>query len=130
SVLFLFGTLLRRLKLHPLFSYAAVVYFALGSGLAGHVLYALLDTQILCWSLLFFNVLLWPKETWLKYGLIGLTLGLLMATKYFFAILFLFMGLLGYWGWYHKALLKTLASVVVMAFVYFLSYAGYFWHGH
>jgi predicted membrane-bound dolichyl-phosphate-mannose-protein mannosyltransferase len=128
--LVLFANLMMRLKLKTGFIFLAVAYLAFGSSLDRHLRTALLDLQILFWSLGFFNVLFWNKESWLKYGLVGLTLGLLISTKYFFPIFFLYLGLVGIWTYWHKAWLKGIFAIIVAAVIYFLIYLQFFLHGH
>ncbi|MFH2118332.1 MAG: hypothetical protein ABII10_01200, partial [Candidatus Paceibacterota bacterium] len=126
----LFATLLKTLKFSFFSILLAVGFLALGSGLGSHLRTVLLDLQILLWSLAFFNVLFLSKESWRKYSLIGLVLGLLMATKYFFPIIFLFVGLLGIWVWQKRTWKKAVFSLAIILLVYLASYAAFFIHQH
>ena len=126
----LFTFLLKRLKFSTNFILLTIIFIALGSGLAGHLRTALFDLQILFWSLSFFIALFIPQENWQKYGLIGLILGMLMATKYFFPIIFLFLGLLSIWAWWQHSWLKIIFSMGIAGLIYLLSYTSFFLHQH
>jgi predicted membrane-bound dolichyl-phosphate-mannose-protein mannosyltransferase len=126
----LFARLAKQLKLSGSLTFLAVGYLALGSGLLGHLRTALFDLQILFWSLAFFNALFIPKETWQKHLLIGFVLGILIATKYFFPLLFLFLALWGLWAWRRHAIVKAVAGLLVTGLVYLASYAAFFLHQH
>lgn len=107
-----------------------MTYLALGSSLEKHLPMALLDTQILIWSLSFFVVLFSQKESWLKYVLLGTTLGGLLATKYFFPIFFLYLGLASIWSFSKKTYIKFMVSLLISLSIYFGSYYEFFSHGH
>jgi len=129
-VQFLFAKLLKILNFAPMFILAAVGYFALGSSLSNHLRVALLDTQILIWSLGFFIALFIKRETWQKYLLLGLMLGGLISTKYFFPIAFLYAGLVLVWAGMHRSIFKVGLSLLISLGVYLASYWQYFNHSH
>jgi hypothetical protein len=128
--LILFAGLLKQLKFSAGFTLFAIIYLALGSSLDKHLRVALLDNQILIWSLSFFLVLFHKNESWLKYVLVGLVLGGLISTKYFFPISLLYLSLLGVWAIYHKTWLKILLTVFVAGSTYLASYLAYFSQPH
>lgn len=126
----LFAKLMSHFKIKTWFQIVAVLYLGLFSGLHHHLATSLLDLQTLFWSLAFFVALLCYPETWQKYLSVGAILGAFIATKYFFPILFLYVGLLAIWTYHKKTWLKAMISLVVMGLVYLLSYGFYFSHGH
>ena len=129
-VLFLFAQLLKVLQFSPVFILVAVAYLALGSSLGNHLRMALLDTQILIWSLSFFLALFMKKESWQKYLILGLLLGGLISTKYFFPIAFVYISLLVIWAWLHKSVYKISLSLITSLVVYLGCYWQYFNHAH
>lgn len=128
--LVLFVTLLRQFKVPEYLQVVGVTYLAVFSSLGHHLSATLLDLQTLFWSLFFFVVLFYKKESWKKYFGIGIILGAFVATKYFFPIIFLYLGLFFIWAVAKKTLLKSVLSVVVMGIIYLLSYTAYFLNGH
>lgn len=136
NLVFLFGCLLLTARLLTQFKVAvsfqvgSLLYLALLSGLSHHLTTSLLDLQTLFWSLAFFVVLFEKTESWTKYLRLGGVLGAFIATKYFFPIAFLYLGLLAIWSLSKKTLVKAAVSVGVMVGVYLLSYGFYFSHQH
>lgn len=136
NLVFLFGCLvltaqlLAQFKVRLFFQIFSLVYLALLSGMSHHLTTSLLDLQTLFWSLAFFVVLFEAAESWLKYLRLGIVLGAFIATKYFFPIVFLYLGLLAIWSFSKKTFFKAALSLAVMAGVYLLSYGFYFSHQH
>ena len=136
NLFFMYGVLIISFYLIKLFKfpnwfvYGSVVYMALYSSIANHLRTALLDLQVLFFSLLFFLLLFSLKETWRKYILLGVCLGLLTAIKYFFPVLFLYYALLAGWALYHRNIIKLIAAGFLILLTYLSTYTAYFLHHH
>lgn len=136
NIVFFAGVLLLTAQLFNQFSVPkwlqvlGLVYLAVFSSLDHHLTQYLLDLQTLFWSLAFFVVLFLKTESWKKYAGVGVVLGAFIATKYFFPIAFLYLGLLGIWALKKQSVLKAVLSVGIAGSIYLLSYAAYFISGH
>lgn len=130
GILLVFYALCRVCKFPEWFSISAIIYLGLFSSIANHLRTALLDLQVLFFSLLFFLLLFSLKENWKKYLYIGLCLGCLTAIKYFFPVLLLYYAILFGWAVSQKQLRKSIAAFVVIAVVYLSTYTMYFLHSH
>jgi hypothetical protein len=97
-----------------------------------HLGETLLDLQMLLWTVLFF-VFLFKRfsRPVLKYVCLGISLGFLIATKYFFPLIGLYaLALLFYWFKKDRQLPHLVIAGLTAVGIYLLSYIAYFAAGH
>ena len=131
GVLFLFFLLSKKFINSFLLRMATVVTLAT-LPLFSHLLpQALLDIPLLFTMLCFYLSLTWKsKKLFLKYCLVGLSLGVMACIKYpfpFMAVPLLFLAIS---AWLQKEIRYALLVLPIMGGVYFLQYWGYFAHSH
>ena len=101
AILIAFYRLLQLFTFPVWFESAAIFYLGVISSLQLHVGRTLLDMATLLSVLLFFLALFAQKETWRKYILVAVSLGVFAAIKYPFPIAFFLAGLGGLWALLH-----------------------------